>query len=259
MTSSLPIPAAERTKRLSGRQPSENSAAPLCAGEGRGIPDGIFVLGPGPPVRPADSAAALDRSTDHALAKSLPAPARDHRDRRRVRGRRERLHRRSPVDASAFAAGSCVAFEPTAGERGKTVFLDAGHGGIDPGGVGSPNRTDDRRGERDAARGARRHGAAAREGLSRGGLAHPRLDRDAARAGRRLRRGAHAAGRPRRRRPRATSAPTAPTRTSSSASTSMPAARRRTREASPPMTPTVPSRRTAYGWPNCCSTTCWRP
>lgn len=43
----------------------------------------------------------------------------------------------SPVDASAFAAGSCVAFEPTAGERGKTVFLDAGHGGIDPGGVGA--------------------------------------------------------------------------------------------------------------------------
>jgi N-acetylmuramoyl-L-alanine amidase len=42
-----------------------------------------------------------------------------------------------PVDASAFAAGACMAFAPTAGDRGETVFLDAGHGGIDPGGVGT--------------------------------------------------------------------------------------------------------------------------
>jgi N-acetylmuramoyl-L-alanine amidase len=42
-----------------------------------------------------------------------------------------------PVDASAFAAGACTAFDPTAGDRNETVFLDAGHGGIDPGGVGA--------------------------------------------------------------------------------------------------------------------------
>jgi N-acetylmuramoyl-L-alanine amidase len=30
-----------------------------------------------------------------------------------------------------------MAFEPTSGDRGQTVFLDAGHGGIDPGGVGT--------------------------------------------------------------------------------------------------------------------------
>jgi N-acetylmuramoyl-L-alanine amidase len=30
-----------------------------------------------------------------------------------------------------------VAFPPTAGDRHETVFLDAGHGGLDPGGVGS--------------------------------------------------------------------------------------------------------------------------
>jgi N-acetylmuramoyl-L-alanine amidase len=42
-----------------------------------------------------------------------------------------------PVDASAFAAGACMAFPPTAGDRQETVFLDAGHGGIDPGGVGT--------------------------------------------------------------------------------------------------------------------------
>ncbi|MGA3362515.1 MAG: N-acetylmuramoyl-L-alanine amidase [Solirubrobacteraceae bacterium] len=42
-----------------------------------------------------------------------------------------------PLDASAFAPGACMAFAPTAGNRGETVFLDAGHGGIDPGGVGT--------------------------------------------------------------------------------------------------------------------------
>jgi N-acetylmuramoyl-L-alanine amidase len=41
------------------------------------------------------------------------------------------------LDPSAFAAGACEAFEPTKGNRHETVFLDAGHGGIDPGGVGT--------------------------------------------------------------------------------------------------------------------------
>jgi N-acetylmuramoyl-L-alanine amidase len=41
------------------------------------------------------------------------------------------------IDPSTFVPGSCVLFPPTAGERGLTVFLDAGHGGIDPGAVGS--------------------------------------------------------------------------------------------------------------------------
>jgi N-acetylmuramoyl-L-alanine amidase len=41
------------------------------------------------------------------------------------------------IDPSAFSSGACVAYPPTAGNRGETVFLDAGHGGIDPGAVGS--------------------------------------------------------------------------------------------------------------------------
>ena len=40
------------------------------------------------------------------------------------------------VDAKLFEPGACVEFAPTAGDRHLTVFLDAGHGGIDPGGVG---------------------------------------------------------------------------------------------------------------------------
>jgi N-acetylmuramoyl-L-alanine amidase len=41
------------------------------------------------------------------------------------------------LNPSAFASGACVAFAPTKGDRHETVFLDAGHGGIDPGGVGT--------------------------------------------------------------------------------------------------------------------------
>jgi len=40
------------------------------------------------------------------------------------------------LDPSLFTPGSCVAFAPTAGDPHKTVFLDAGHGGPDPGAVG---------------------------------------------------------------------------------------------------------------------------
>jgi N-acetylmuramoyl-L-alanine amidase len=42
-----------------------------------------------------------------------------------------------PLDSRAFATGSCVAFPPTVGNRHLTVYLDAGHGGIDPGAVGT--------------------------------------------------------------------------------------------------------------------------
>ena len=41
------------------------------------------------------------------------------------------------VDPADMAEGACMAFPPTSGDRHQTVFLDAGHGGIDPGGVGS--------------------------------------------------------------------------------------------------------------------------
>ncbi|HUN33094.1 MAG TPA: N-acetylmuramoyl-L-alanine amidase [Trebonia sp.] len=41
------------------------------------------------------------------------------------------------IDHGLFNPGACVAFPPTSGDRHQTVFLDAGHGGIDPGGVGS--------------------------------------------------------------------------------------------------------------------------
>jgi N-acetylmuramoyl-L-alanine amidase len=41
------------------------------------------------------------------------------------------------LDPAAFAPGACEAFGPTAGERHATVFLDAGHGGPDPGALGT--------------------------------------------------------------------------------------------------------------------------
>jgi len=41
------------------------------------------------------------------------------------------------IDPSAFSPGACRSFPPTGGDRHLTVFLDAGHGGVDPGGVGT--------------------------------------------------------------------------------------------------------------------------
>ncbi len=47
----------------------------------------------------------------------------------------------SPPSAQALspdmAAGACMALSPTHGDNHRTVFLDAGHGGVDPGGVGT--------------------------------------------------------------------------------------------------------------------------
>lgn len=41
------------------------------------------------------------------------------------------------LDPAAFSPGACMAYAPLQGDRHRTVFLDAGHGGVDPGGVGS--------------------------------------------------------------------------------------------------------------------------
>lgn len=41
------------------------------------------------------------------------------------------------IDPALFSRGACLAFAPTSGDRHQTVFLDAGHGGVDPGAVGS--------------------------------------------------------------------------------------------------------------------------
>ena len=42
----------------------------------------------------------------------------------------------SALDPSVFATGACQAYPPTSGDRHMTVFLDAGHGGLDPGALG---------------------------------------------------------------------------------------------------------------------------
>jgi N-acetylmuramoyl-L-alanine amidase len=42
-----------------------------------------------------------------------------------------------PIDPALFSPGACQAFAPTSGNLHETVFLDAGHGGMDPGAVGT--------------------------------------------------------------------------------------------------------------------------
>jgi N-acetylmuramoyl-L-alanine amidase len=43
----------------------------------------------------------------------------------------------APLDPAAFPPDACVAFPPLAGNTHRTVFLDPGHGGPDPGAVGT--------------------------------------------------------------------------------------------------------------------------
>jgi N-acetylmuramoyl-L-alanine amidase len=40
------------------------------------------------------------------------------------------------VNPARFAKTACMAYPPTSGDRHRTIFLDAGHGGLDPGSVG---------------------------------------------------------------------------------------------------------------------------
>ncbi len=40
------------------------------------------------------------------------------------------------IDSTRFSTGACLTYAPTSGDRHETVFLDAGHGGLDPGAVG---------------------------------------------------------------------------------------------------------------------------
>jgi N-acetylmuramoyl-L-alanine amidase len=43
-----------------------------------------------------------------------------------------------PVPVPAYAAGACQAQAPTGQSRGRTVYVDPGHGGLDPGVLGQP-------------------------------------------------------------------------------------------------------------------------
>ncbi len=84
----------------------------------------------------------------------MPSPPRRARPRRRVAGLaavvvlaagvllaghvvRAGSRPGTAIDPPAFSPGACRSFPPTSGDRHLTVFLDAGHGGIDPGGVGT--------------------------------------------------------------------------------------------------------------------------
>ena len=53
-----------------------------------------------------------------------------------TRTRRHDADKPTPVDVTKFAPARVCAIRPVVGDRHTTVFLDAGHGGIDPGAIG---------------------------------------------------------------------------------------------------------------------------
>lgn len=71
---------------------------------------------------PAQAHKASSSSGDHTSTAAAPATAESAKG--------------TPLDPSKFTTGSCMAFSPTKGDKHETVFLDAGHGGIDPGALG---------------------------------------------------------------------------------------------------------------------------
>lgn len=114
--------------------------------EGHDEPSGIPGGGHGPPVGVARtratrafrwSAAALGVGAAAAALTTAALEVRPGRD----TGHRHvspttRVPASTAVDDTSFAPGACAAFTPTSGDRHRTVFLDAGHGGPDPGGQG---------------------------------------------------------------------------------------------------------------------------
>jgi N-acetylmuramoyl-L-alanine amidase len=74
----------------------------------------------GPPRHPPSQAAAL-KPKAHSITSDLDGEA------------------DQAIDPALFSQGACVAYPPAPGrpDQHETVFLDAGHGGIDPGAVGS--------------------------------------------------------------------------------------------------------------------------
>jgi N-acetylmuramoyl-L-alanine amidase len=80
-------------------------------------------------IVPAGSGAAAAAGQAAAASAGHAAARQEHQDVPSAGGQ--------AIDPALFSPGACVAFAPTAGNRHETVFLDAGHGGIDPGAVGS--------------------------------------------------------------------------------------------------------------------------
>lgn len=81
------------------------------------------------------SALAVALFATVSVVAQAPAASASATARQRL-GASRRLDDARPVDARLFEPGACMEFPPTSGDRHLTVFLDAGHGGIDPGGVG---------------------------------------------------------------------------------------------------------------------------
>lgn len=85
--------------------------------------------GPGHPPSMRKSAADTPGSTTYDSGPSSPAASSQDSATEPVNGQ--------AVDPARFVPGACMRFPPTAADRHVTVFLDAGHGGIDPGAIGT--------------------------------------------------------------------------------------------------------------------------
>jgi N-acetylmuramoyl-L-alanine amidase len=91
--------------------------------------------------RPAPQAARAGTSADAASSAS-GADGTAAADSRKLEAEVRTADGGVEIAPSYFADGACASFAPTQGNRHLTVFLDAGHGGIDPGGTGTTESGD---------------------------------------------------------------------------------------------------------------------
>jgi N-acetylmuramoyl-L-alanine amidase len=97
----------------------------------------VTSLNPADPARhpPAPTAAGLRARSQNGDARSQNGHAPSQDDAAGTTGDVDGSAGQA-VDPALFSPGACLTFAPTNGNRHETVFLDAGHGGIDPGAVG---------------------------------------------------------------------------------------------------------------------------
>jgi len=112
--------------RLTSRQRRARSLTVLIGVAVLALVVGLVASSGRGPSGPAGSAAGKPTAREAVNSQTNPATAASPEG--------------TPLDPTKFETGSCMAFSPTSpasDDRHETVFIDAGHGGIDPGAIGT--------------------------------------------------------------------------------------------------------------------------
>ena len=122
--------ASRRTRRIRARRRRALAALLVAAAAGAVL---ALVL----PSRRGPGHGGGDVASDGAVPRASASSGRGGPAPGAARDRLVESPSGAAIDPAVFTPGSCVAFSPTRGRPVATVFLDAGHGGRDPGAIGT--------------------------------------------------------------------------------------------------------------------------